>query len=83
MARGAKRALGVDVAVVTTGIAGPDGGSAEKPVGLVWFALVDAKDVVHVRRQTFPGQRSDVRDRATTAALAFLWHYLEGALVAP
>jgi nicotinamide-nucleotide amidase len=83
MARGAKRALGVDVAVVTTGIAGPDGGSAEKPVGLVWFALVDANDVVHVRRQTFPGQRSDVRDRATTAALAFLWHYLEGALVAP
>ena len=43
-----------DFALATTGIAGPDGGSADKPVGLVWFALVDDAGVVETHRQTFP-----------------------------
>ncbi len=76
MARGARARLGVDVAVSTTGIAGPDGGTAEKPVGLVWFALAFG-DEVETRRVTFPGNRADVRDRATVAALGLLWRRLE------
>jgi len=77
MARGAKAALDTDFALATTGIAGPDGGSAEKPVGLVWFALADDAGEVHAQRVTFPGQRSDIRDRATMSALAIVWRHLE------
>ena len=77
MARGAKAALDTDFALATTGIAGPDGGSAEKPVGLVWFALADDAGEVHAQRITFPGQRSDIRDRATMSALAIVWRHLE------
>ena len=76
MARGARATLGVDVAVSTTGIAGPDGGSPDKPVGLVWFALAFGEDV-ETRRLTFPGNRTDVRERATIAALGLLWRRLE------
>ncbi|HZO94492.1 MAG TPA: competence/damage-inducible protein A [Candidatus Baltobacteraceae bacterium] len=78
MARGARRALRCDVAISTTGIAGPDGGTPEKPVGLVWFALACGEDEVETRRLTFPGTRSDVRERATMAALGLLWRKLEG-----
>ena len=60
MAHGARKALDVDFALATTGIAGPDGGSEEKPVGLVWFALVDDDGNVETHRATFPGQRSDI-----------------------
>jgi nicotinamide-nucleotide amidase len=77
MARGARRALKVDFALATTGIAGPGGGSAEKPVGLVWFALVDDADEVTTQRSTFPGQRTDIRDRATMTALSLIWRRLE------
>jgi nicotinamide-nucleotide amidase len=77
MARGAKRAFGTGFALATTGIAGPDGGSAEKPVGLVWFALADPTGAVETHRLTFPGQRSDIRDRATMTAQSILWRRLE------
>ncbi len=77
MARGARSALHVDFALATTGIAGPDGGSAEKPVGLVWFALVDDGGAVTTHRATFPGQRPDVRDRAVMTALSLIWRRLE------
>jgi nicotinamide-nucleotide amidase len=77
MAQGARKALNVDFALATTGIAGPDGGSAEKPVGLVWFALVDDTGVVTTQRSTFPGQRMDVRDRAAMTALSLIWRRLE------
>jgi nicotinamide-nucleotide amidase len=69
--------LNVDFALATTGIAGPDGGSAEKPVGLVWFALVDGTGVVTTQRSTFPGQRMDVRDRAAMTGLSLIWRRLE------
>jgi PncC family amidohydrolase len=78
MARGACARLDVDVAVATTGIAGPDGGSAEKPVGLVWLALASAEGSVQTRRVTFPGNRAEIRERATVAALSLLWRFLEG-----
>jgi nicotinamide-nucleotide amidase len=77
MAHGARKALNVDFALATTGIAGPDGGSEEKPVGLVWFALVDDTGVVTTQRSTFPGQRTDVRDRAAMTALSLIWRRLE------
>jgi nicotinamide-nucleotide amidase len=78
MAHGTRAALHVDFALATTGIAGPDGGSAEKPVGLVWFALVDDAGNARTHRATFPGQRTDVRDRAAMTALSLIWRRLEG-----
>lgn len=77
MARGARAALGADVTVATTGVAGPGGGTAEKPVGLVWFALALGDGEIETRRLTFPGTRSDIRERATVAALGLLWRRLE------
>ena len=78
MARGARRRLGADVAIATTGIAGPTGGTEEKPVGLVWFALV-ADGEPRTYRATFPGDRNDIRTRATMAGLSAIWRYLERA----
>lgn len=68
MAEGGRRTLGVDVAVSVTGIAGPEGGSDDKPVGTVWFGLsVDGDTVTHLRR--FPGSREVVRERSVAFAL--------------
>ncbi len=77
MARGACERLGADLAIATTGIAGPDGGTADKPVGLVWFALALRSGETETRRLTFPGNRADIRDRATVAALGLIWRHLE------
>lgn len=77
MARGARVRLGADVVIATTGIAGPGGGSAEKPVGLVWFALMLGDNEIETRRLTFPGSRTDIRERAAVAALSLIWRRLE------
>jgi nicotinamide-nucleotide amidase len=77
MARGVRAALHTDFSLSTTGIAGPDGGSESKPVGLVWFALVDDAGEVETYSRTFPGQRSDIRDRAATTGLSLVWRRLE------
>ncbi len=71
MALGAREALGVDVALGITGIAGPAGGTAEKPVGLVWFAIADHTTVT-AGPVTFRGDRALVRTRATVHALDLL-----------
>ncbi len=71
MAEGVRRLMGADLAVSITGIAGPGGGSAEKPVGLVWFGLATASGVVTDRR-VFPGGREDVRSAAVEHALGLL-----------
>jgi nicotinamide-nucleotide amidase len=68
MAEGARRAAGTDLAVAITGIAGPTGGSEEKPVGLVFLALA-GDGVDRVRRAQFPGERDRVRAQAAQAAL--------------
>ncbi len=83
MARGARERLGADVAVATTGIAGPGGGSAEKPVGLVWLGLASENGAIVTRRLSFPGNRADIRERATVAALGLVWRHLERDLSAP
>ena len=69
LADGARSLLGADVGVGVTGVAGPDGGSAEKPVGLVWLSVAAADDVRMTRSVNLPGGRADVRERATTVAM--------------
>jgi nicotinamide-nucleotide amidase len=71
MAAGARRESGVQVGVAITGIAGPDGGTDDKPVGLV-FVAVDGVAGVQVRRVRFPGGRERVRFQATQVALEML-----------
>jgi nicotinamide-nucleotide amidase len=71
MAEGARRRLGVDLALAVTGIAGPGGGSADKPVGTVWFGVASPKGT-DTRRIVFLGSRREVRERATQTALYLL-----------
>jgi len=68
MAAGARRAFGASIGVSTTGIAGPGGGTPEKPVGLVYLHAEEPDDSVG-RRFDFPGDRYAIRARATAAAL--------------
>ncbi len=77
MAAGARRVAGTDVGVGITGIAGPDGGTTEKPVGLVFVAL-DGAAGTRVRRAVFPGDRERVRYQATQVALEMLRRGLLG-----
>jgi len=71
MAAGIMRAARSDVAVAITGIAGPDGGTNDKPVGLVFVAICGAAGT-RVRRNHFPGGRELVRQQATQVALEML-----------
>lgn len=71
MADGVRRLMNVDIAVSVTGIAGPDGGSELKPVGLVWFGL-SAKDGTRTERAIFRGNRAEVREQAVVHALGML-----------
>lgn len=68
MAQGALWEAGADIAVAVSGIAGPEGGSAAKPVGTVWFAWVSA-DARETRCCHFDGDRQAVRRQAVVAAL--------------
>lgn len=72
MAEGARERFGSDVAVSVTGIAGPEGGSAEKPVGLVWFGVATERETLALERRFLAGSRSAVRARATAFALDLL-----------
>lgn len=68
MAAGAAKAVKADVAVAVTGIAGPDGGTPEKPVGLVYIGC-SVKGKVTVKKCQFSGSRSQIRESAVVAAL--------------
>ena len=76
MAEGARRLLKTDLAVSLTGIAGPGGGTAEKPVGLVWFGLASggsrSRATVITEKKVFPGDREAVRTAAIEHALNLL-----------
>ena len=77
MASGARHAAGADVGIGITGIAGPEGGTDDKPVGLVFLAL-DGVAGTRVRRAVFPGDRERIRHQATQAALEMLRRGLLG-----
>jgi len=72
MAGGAKQRARVDIAVSVTGVAGPDGGSVEKPVGTVWFGLARRDGDVITRHELFAGDRAAIRAAATEYALTLL-----------
>jgi len=77
LAEGAITELGADVGVGVTGIAGPGGGTEEKPVGLVWLSIATPSGKPLTRSVNLPGSRADVRDRTTTVAM----HLLRRALL--
>lgn len=77
MADGVRAALAADAGCAITGIAGPGGGSSEKPVGLVWCAVA-TPDGTSVRRLDAPGSREAVRRRAVVATLALLLRAARG-----
>ena len=79
MARGIARSTGAEAAIAITGIAGPDGGSDEKPVGTVWFGIV-WKDTERAFTLVLPGDREDVRGRAAQYALDYLRRIVAGAI---
>ena len=81
LADGARERFGADVGVGVTGIAGPGGGSEEKPVGLVCFSVSrdsDGRVTRLTRRVQLPGSRADVRDRSTTVTLHLIRRVLLG-----
>jgi nicotinamide-nucleotide amidase len=72
MALGAIERSAADVAASITGVAGPGGGSADKPVGLVWFGCAWRGGAVVTRRMVFAGDRAAVREQAVGVALGML-----------
>ena len=70
-------ARGADVAVATSGIAGPDGGTPDKPVGTVWFACGLSQRPVVSRRLQLDGDRNQVRQQAVAVALQLVLETLE------
>jgi nicotinamide-nucleotide amidase len=83
MATGALQRFGADTAVATTGIAGPGGGTAEKPVGTVCFSVMLGRPGGEGRKVTrtlrLPGNRADIRERSTTVAMHLLRRILSDA----
>ncbi len=78
LADGARAALNADVGVGVTGVAGPGGGSEAKPVGLVWLSANHRDGRGLTRSVHLPGNRADVRDRATTVAMHLVRRLLLG-----
>jgi nicotinamide-nucleotide amidase len=82
MARGARHRAGVDLGVAITGVAGPEGGSEEKPVGTVFVAL-SSSEGESVRRFQFTGTRATIRERAVQVALDLTRRRLLGLTLDP
>jgi nicotinamide-nucleotide amidase len=78
MAQGALARFEADVACAITGIAGPGGGTDEKPVGYVCWCVLDSFGHVLARDTVVPGERADIRDRSTTVAMQLLRRLLRG-----
>lgn len=72
MAAGALKAAGADFAIAVSGIAGPDGGSAEKPVGTIWFGFATRGGQLVAKREVFQGDRDAVRRQTVALALQTL-----------
>lgn len=82
MASGVRARLGADVGVGVTGIAGPDGGTPDKPVGTVWVA-VDVAGQVHAVCPVLPGDRNEIRHRAAQIALERVRRVYAGETATP
>jgi len=80
MARGARKAMNANIGVSVSGIAGPGGGTEEKPVGTTWIGLV-TDDGEWAQVFHFSGDRTQNKASAANAALQFLLDYLEGKLM--
>jgi nicotinamide-nucleotide amidase len=78
LAQGAIERFGANLGIGITGIAGPDGGSEEKPVGLVCFSVVEDGGERVTRSGRLPGGRADIRERSTTVAMHLLRRLLLG-----
>ena len=78
LAEGARAHMKADIGVGITGIAGPSGGTEEKPVGLVWLSVAGPGEARMTRSVNLPGARADIRDRATTVAMHLLRRHLRG-----
>ena len=78
MASGALQRTGAQLALAVSGIAGPGGGTVEKPVGLVWFAWAGAEGPVRCSAGQFAGDRAAVRAQAVTRALEGVLQYMGG-----
>ena len=76
MAKGVQALMHTDCAIAVTGIAGPDGGSAKKPVGLVYIAVANGKDI-EVKRYVFHKDREGNRKETTAAAINMLLQKLQ------
>lgn len=79
MARGARRRLNGDIAISVSGVAGPGGGTTEKPVGTIWIGLI-AQDGEWAKEFRFSGHREQNKSSAANAALQMLLDYLQGNL---
>jgi nicotinamide-nucleotide amidase len=79
MAEGVRNAAGVDIGLAVTGIAGPGGGTDEKPVGTVYIALA-VPDGTFVRKFSFQGDRKEIKLQTSDEALLFILDHLEGRL---
>ena len=77
MAKGALSVTDGDIAISTTGIAGPDGGTPEKPVGTVCFGFATKDGIFSTDKQHFDGDRNAVRNQSIQHCLKCLCHYLE------
>ena len=78
LADGARERLGADVGVGITGVAGPGGGTATKPVGLVCFSVAGPDGLRITRATRLPGGRGDVRERSTTVAMHLIRRLVRG-----
>ncbi len=76
LAAGARERLHAEIGVGITGIAGPDGGTEQKPVGLVWLSIAGPGEQLTTRSVNLPGGRADVRERSTTVAMHMLLRLL-------
>jgi PncC family amidohydrolase len=75
MARGVRSALNTDIGISSSGIAGPDGGSVEKPVGLAWLGL-SASELEQAEQFMFSGDRYQIKKQATQTAIQLLIEFL-------
>ena len=77
MAAGALKLSKADMSIAITGIAGPNGGSIEKPVGTIWLAWAKRNGTIHTETHIFAGNRDEVRTRTIERALQILILYIK------